>query len=280
MSNACFPNINVGSKSQSKFDVRSFPYHYSGSSYTTLMNYLIHLVETLLPLRDNIDQMKEVVVEQSQVSIDKKDGTNGYNSNITGDNEMNLYYKTNKEVSTYQDFASVDQQNKYKELTLNTNVTTLSHVEHPLQSTSNKKNVTGSNENLSKNKEILYGRYEPTKSVSKNRDGNGTNNNTEVMNVESNVLKQSLGNLQKSNFIPDDLDNSGSSTEISIQPYIGKPSKTLGSTFATVKERKRKQKQRKGKKHTHQENSRRKPNYNKTSTEHNNFIFSYLFSTM
>ena len=63
----------LGSKSQSNFDVRSFPS--TNSSYTTLINYLIHLVETLLPLRDNIDRIEEKAIEQNNFLLDEKDKT-------------------------------------------------------------------------------------------------------------------------------------------------------------------------------------------------------------
>ena len=102
MSNSCIANIDLGSKSQSNFDVRSFPS--TNSSYTTLINYLIHLVETLLPLRDNIDRIEEKAIEQNEFSLDEKDNNNDDTRTIS--NGTNLGDNTNYQSSTYEDFDS------------------------------------------------------------------------------------------------------------------------------------------------------------------------------
>ena len=242
-----------------------------------MINYLIHLVETLLPLRDNIDRIEEVAIEQNEFSLDEKDDNNDDTTTIS--NRTSMGDNINYQSSTYEDFSDMNTHFPNNEKALENDITTFFNAKHA-QNNNNNKTVIVSNEKLLKNTEAFYGIYSPTKRLSKNRDGNRTNNNTEVMNEKSNVLKQSLGNLQNSSTFPDDLEDSGSSVAISIQPYFDEGLKTLVSTIATAtEERKRKQKQRKGKKQTHEENSSRKPNYSKTLTEQNNLSFSDLLSS-
>ena len=90
--------IKQGSESQSKFDGSSY------SSNTTLINYLIHLVETILRLRDNVDPN----VEQPKFSGERDENTSrcSYTCN-----------KTNYEHDTAKVYGTKVISDSYKELT-------------------------------------------------------------------------------------------------------------------------------------------------------------------
>ena len=133
-----------------------------------MINYLIHLVETLLPLRDNIDRIEEKAIEQNNFLLDEKDINNDGTTTIS--NGTSLGDNINYQSSTYEDFGERDTLSlKYEGETIANDVTTFFEDKHPQNNNNNNKTVIVSDEKLLKNTEAFYGIYSPTKRLSKNR---------------------------------------------------------------------------------------------------------------
>ena len=229
--------IKQGSESQSKFDGSSY------SSNTTLINYLIHLVETILRLRDNVDPN----VEQPKFSGERDENTSrcSYTCN-----------KTNYEHDTAKVYGTKVISDSYKELTSKSrNTFDIVQLDNKRNKTSVfKKDVSSQNVDT-----LFYDLALSTKDKNVLEFRNSFD--LEGMNEKKSESKKGQEKSNKNNSFPLDLMESGSTVgQLSIQPW-----KTLTD------------KDRRGNRKGRQHNLRGKSNHNKM-TSNRNMSFSDLLS--